>query len=509
MITEGNMARLMPPWADALSDQQRWDVAYYLYTLGTPPEVIDEGRTLYETYLASLYGSDGSQIGFDDLSTVAEYSPQQIYDQFVAGAEVELTDDQRWAVVAYMQTFGYEASLEAVAQRPSETSATVEPPAEDTEDPSEPPTAAEPAPSPEAGVVQGALIPGTPGMQVPAGLEVRLRGLMVDSTNQVVEFLSQATPTDSEGRFRFEGLPFDLEQAAYVAEVLYQGALFSAGQVIDPANPSMDLPLTIYQTITNPSVVQVDAMHLVFSQHPNALLVIQVVVFSNLSDSAFVTENPISGGQRGSVAISLPPDAYNVTFEEGQLGGRFVPLADKIYDTDPLLPGQRSHSIVVTYFLPFDGPRDVEIPILYQTRQVTLLADESERIRSAQLNSAGTEVIQNTAYNKYLSTALAAGDILKLRVSAGGASGRLAPILLASAAGVLLVGGGVYWIVQRRTSGPAPRVVGLTPRQEALAREIVQLDEAFEAGRINRFEYEARRADLKATLAEEMESRDE
>ena len=245
-------------------------------------------------------------------------------------------------------------------------------------------------------------------------------------------------------------------------------------------------------------------MHLIIRAHPDALLVTQLYVFSNASNRLYVSEEPVSGGRRGSVAISLPPDAYGTTFEEGQIGGRFIPVGDRIYDTDQLLPGNRTQAIIVNYFLPYDGPREVAIPILYRTSQVTVLAQEGQRIRSEQLNDAGTEVIDQTAYVKYLGSDFAPGETLAFRLQPSSGASRALPVILLTAVGALIIGGVVYWVAQQRGLIPEPVEAKLSPREEGLIREIVQLDEAFEAGRINRFEYEARRADLKATLIEEM-----
>src|SRR5689334_12026152 len=33
MITSGNLEKLMPPWKDALTVQERWDVAMFVYTM--------------------------------------------------------------------------------------------------------------------------------------------------------------------------------------------------------------------------------------------------------------------------------------------------------------------------------------------------------------------------------------------------------------------------------------------------------------------------------------------
>src|SRR5512137_2323408 len=47
-VTQGNLDRFMPPFVGALSDQQRWDVVAYAFTLHTTPQEIAEGQQLFE-----------------------------------------------------------------------------------------------------------------------------------------------------------------------------------------------------------------------------------------------------------------------------------------------------------------------------------------------------------------------------------------------------------------------------------------------------------------------------
>jgi mono/diheme cytochrome c family protein len=518
-ITDGNMAAMMPPWGQALGDAERWDVAYYLYTFSMPPEVLAEGQALYEQHFADEYGPNGEAIGLDELGAVSALSQRDIVDEFLADSGVDLTEDQQWAVAAYMQTFGYDPSLssaasldapdlgdegEAAAEEP--VAGAEEAPAAGTEEA----PAGEEAPAEEAtpgvGVVRGEVVAATPDVSLPADMEINLRGVAVDENNQVVEFLTQTGTVGADGTFAFEDLPFDMDRAAYVVEVVYDGVTFSNGQIIDPASPEMDLPLTVYGNTTDPGVVTVDAMHLIIAEYPDALLVTQLYVFSNASDRIYVTETPVTGGRRGSVSVAVPPDAYGLTFEEGQLGGRYIPVGDRIYDTDQMLPGARSHAIVMNYFLPYEDSRDIELPLYFDTSQVTVLVQEGQRIRSDQLNEAGTEVIDQNAYANYLGQNFSAGDTLSLHVSVGRSVGRIVPIVLLAAAGALLVGGAAYWFFQQRAALSAPAAAGLTPQQETLIREIARLDEAYEAGRVDRFTYETRRADLKADLAAGLEN---
>lgn len=509
IITDGTLSAggLMPPWEQALTSAERWDVTYYLYSFSTPQDMLDEGRAVYAERCAACHGGNGEQNGLTDLAAMSALSLQDIYDRYITAGDDgihvfgdQLSEDQRWAVAAYVRTFSYDASLTTSAQ--AEAPAAPEAAGGETA----PPAGGEAEPAiPEAGVVWGMVSNGTAGAELPAGLEVKLSGLRLDESGNIVEFMTTSAPVAADGSFRFTNLPMDNPDSAYVVSVVYNGVEFANGVRVDPAVPSVDLPITIYEPTTDPSVVTVDAMHFVIRDHPDALLIVQLYVFSNSSDRVFVSPDPISGGRRGGVAIALPEGAYGVQFEEGELGGRFVLAGDLIYDLQQMTPGDRSHTVIVSYFLPADGPSEISLPILYQTRQVNVLAPEGRRISSSQLNPAGTEVVSGAAYSKYLGQNLPPGSDLTFTVRPAVSTRTTLQIVLGVALGVVVIGGAVLLIVQRRRWS-APEVEGgLQPEVEALIRQIAELDETFEAGKLNRFEYEARRAELKATLAEKME----
>jgi mono/diheme cytochrome c family protein len=509
IITDGNLPALMPPWNDALTDAQRWDVAYYLYSFSAGPDVLAEGETLYDENFADTFGPHGEALGLDDPATAAQLSPQAIVEEYLAGSGVDLTEDQQWAVAAYMQTFGYNPFLdvqvaeEAASKLEGEAGSEATPPAE--ENAGEPPAEASPEESTGAGFVAGQIVNGSPGGDVPADLTIQLSGITLDDTGQIVEFLTRTASPDQEGAYRFDDLDFNLDQSAYVVSVVYDGVEFTNGAMIEPGSSSLDLPITIYEHTSDPSVISVDALHFVVTEHPDALVVLQVYVFSNHSDKAFVSPEPVSGGRRGSVNFTLPLDAYNVSFQDGQLGGRYVVVGDMIYDTEQVLPGSGSHTIIATYFVPFNGGEDIQVPIFYPTDQVNVLVYEDAHVRSDVLSPAGVQVVDNQAYNKYLAQGLSAGDTLSFHVQGGGLSGNLVPILVAAGgalAVLVAVGAGFASYLRRgdRSEVAAPATT-FTAEQESLIRQIADLDDSFEAGRVNRLEYEALRAELKARLA--------
>ncbi len=517
VISDGtaSMGGLMPPWRESLTDAERWDVAAYLYTFSAPEDLLVEGEVLYQANCAECHGEAGELEGLDDFAGLATLSREAIYRDYVASQSDEihtfpaLSEDEGLAIALHVQRFGFDAALPAAAEEAvieEEAPPEEEPEVEAAEAEEMAKEAAEEATQAEpTGVVTGRVTNASAGAEVPAGLEVGLHGITLDASGEVVDFLTQTAATGNDGVFRFEGLPLDVDNAAYVVRVIYDGVEFHNGARIDPDNPVLDLPVTIYETTTDPDVITVEVMHVFMREHPDALLVMQIFVYSNSSDRVFVSREPVSGGRRGSVAVQLPPGALSVTFEDDRQGSRFVQVGDRIYDMDIMPPGEGVHSIIVSYFLDYDGTREVALPVTYTTRQVNMLVQEGQRVRTDRLSPAGVEVFEGQAYGRFVGQDLAAGDVLALKVRSTALGRSTISVVIGAALAALVIVGVIAWFVRGRAWGRVPAAAGLTPDQEALVRQIVELDGAFEAGRVDRFEYEARRADLKAALAEGME----
>ena len=47
VLTLGRLARYMPPFANTLTPQQRWDVLAYVYGLGMNSDLLDSGSQVY------------------------------------------------------------------------------------------------------------------------------------------------------------------------------------------------------------------------------------------------------------------------------------------------------------------------------------------------------------------------------------------------------------------------------------------------------------------------------
>lgn len=504
-----NSGGFMPPWQGTLTDSERWDVTYFLYSLSTTPDQLEQGKQIFADSCAECHGEDGSQDDIlTDIGRIAKLSPADIATLLQGGDPnhqfADLGEDDLWAVTMFSRTFAYDPTLNQVAEQGGNDNVAPEPTSDNVNSNGNDNTQV--AEAPGVTMVKGLVMTGD-GKPVPAGTEVKIEGVTLDAAGSVTTFAEKTTTTDENGSYRFEGLSTEQTTGAYLVSATYQGVEFTNGAMIDPNTPVLDLPITVYEVTNDESVISLDAAHVVISQHPDSLLVVEVLVFNNSSDKVYQGAEAVAGGQHGSVSISLPPDAESVTFDEGTLGGRFVESGGKIYDTEQVLPGERSHSIIVQYILPMKGTREISLPMPYGANQVTVLGQGEATIRSSQLTAAGTAQISGQSYDQYTGQPIPKGGTLTITVAPPGLGSTLSGLalpLLVGIAALLVVGGGTFWVIRRRVEGEdlTPALAALTSEEQALIRQIADLDDAYDAGTVNRLEYEARRAELKARVAE-------
>ncbi|MBI4771076.1 MAG: c-type cytochrome [Chloroflexi bacterium] len=123
-VTQGNLDKFMPPFVEALSDAQRWDAVFYLFTLSASPGQAEQGRALYDANCAGCHGPQGAgdgpeaSAGMPDLTGQALMAAKSEADLFEAisssqahaasGFGASLSEDQRWTLASFLRTFTFD-----------------------------------------------------------------------------------------------------------------------------------------------------------------------------------------------------------------------------------------------------------------------------------------------------------------------------------------------------------------------------------------------------------------
>ncbi len=489
-ITNGRLEQLMPPWADALSEQERWDVALYTYTLHYQPEQISAGQAL----TAELNIPP-------DWQTLTQTSDAALYEQIAAQA-ADLSDDQIWNAVAAART----ASLQNVDSIGQE----IMPPPQTTEE------AAAPAAPIEGvtGTVTGTISNGTAGGSVPPGMEITL--FATDNQNPPQRYETMA---DTSGAFRFDEVLLRPDQA-YVAVTAYQERTFTSN-LERGETAALDLPIMLYEATDDPAAVTISSIGTQITAVGDGLQVLQLITFTNTTDRMFSSAETIRGDQFASVVISLPPGAVVLGFP-GESEQRYVVTEDQstILDTAPVLPGS-DHIIQFIYFLPYTDGAIIEQPLNYAFEGPfrLLLLPQTVTVVSEELAPLGPQTIGDTVYSGYGGTLrLQSGESIRYELRGTGAtsitefeapvvsSNNLVTVIIVVLIGQAILIGGLYFFYRRRKNRqPAASVKNTDRLIDALAQQIAELDEAHDRGEINHDVYQRRRQQLKARLAELMD----
>jgi len=497
VVTQGRMDRFMPPFS-SLSDEQRWDVVAYALSLSTSNDQLAQGEGLYDEACAECHGPRGSggQAGVDltapdfyageSLSAMAATIEQGGTGMPAFGDRFD--EGQRLALAAYVRSLAFRSG-------PSS------PPAEATPAEGESlPATAEPAA--QLGTIEGQLSNGTPGGAAPGALDVTVVGF--DNDQPV---FSQDVTADASGHFSVENVEI-VPGRIFGAIAEYNGVPYysSAGHLLE-AEPTLSLPITVYETTADTSTVRVDRLHLIFDFTVEGQVeVSQLWLISNSGDRTVVG----AGGQN-DIPVELPEGAANLRFADPSADALYTPTATGFVMHEPVRPDD-ALEMIFSFTLPYTRSLDYEQAMTLPVGAVVVLADQSApAISGDELTLTGEQPMGDIVLQTYQRPGLEQGAVLKLKLSgkAAGGSGSTSSNLViglgALALALVVVGLGLRQL--RRGEQPAAADApdaGRDMDHDQLVRAIAALDAAYDAGELKKKEYEARRAALKDELRQRM-----
>jgi len=521
-VTRGNLERFMPPFP-SLSDRQRWDVVAFAYTLSISPSTLERGAELYQANCAACHGDQGRGDGPQavDLSTPSTNLADQafmvdktsiaLFQSITSGVPPDmpafgeqLSEDERWVLADYLRTLAFVPSGKPIA---AETPAGLEdtPAAMETAAPTA--TAAI-----EAGTVTGNVTNGSGG-ELPEDLVVKLHGY--DNMQAVI---TDTTTVQPDGSFIFQGVDMPADRV-FLVTVEYDNTTYGSDiGVVPPDVHTIDLPVTVFESTTDPNIITVDRLHLFFEfLDTDTVRVVELYIMSNPTNRTLVPTGP---GQP-TVRFKLPIGSTNLAFEDGVLGGRYVPTPDGFGDTIAVRPGSGNYQVLFTFEMPYDRKLDIVQQVTIPVEAVVILVPEDGlKIRSDMLQDGGVRDVQGTQYHMYNADSLAPGEELRLTIT-GRAS--LAPWLTGTSSTSMAIGLGVFgfallalgvFLIRRarsRAGGSEEPVSGAAAASSAsqedidtLMDAILALDDQYQNGQLPEEAYRQRRTELRGHLKELM-----
>lgn len=517
MVSKGNLERFMPPFEGSLSDRQRWDVVAYVFTLGVSETMLKQGQELYQAQCQSCHGEKGRGDGpqaaalerrvpnWRDPTRLVQWSNQQLWEVISNGAEPDmpafqdnLDEAQRWALAAYVRQLSFENSaVEGPAQSPGGR-----------------PESGENAAGNGRVSFSGSVTNGSGG-SLPAGLKVTLRGF--DGMQPVY---TQEAAVQPDGSYTIPEVEL-VEGRVYFATVESGGVLFNSEVLrasdLRPGDEA-SLPLTIYDTSSDPSPLTAERVHIFFEfDKPNWLQVVELYILSNPTRQVIV---PAAPGQP-IFEIDLPTGYTNLQFEDGTLGERFVQTAGGFGDTRAILPDPAQHQILFAYELPYQRKLDLSLrmPLPAQAVVIAIPAD-GVRLQGSQLRDSGQRSVQGIKLQFYAASELKKGSSLDLSISGKprlpgdtGGAGSLGGLFLGLGAFILaaaFAGWRYYqhWQQARRPAWHQAAPPDSSESVDALLDAIVALDDLYRAGTLPADVYPERRAELLSRLRAALDRRD-
>ncbi len=471
-ITNGRIERLMPPWREALTEQERWDVALYTYALRYPADGRDTGSSLLTAQGITIAQPEARWFGLTDRDMVSRLG--------------RFNADEQLVVAAYLRSLGVANWLPR-----NETANLV-------------------TPTP-AGTLQisGQVTNGTTLSQAPADLETTLYVVSDRETRRLA-----ATVTDAQGAFTFSGLTLSPEQRYWIT-VSYQGRLFASAMMNDPSQPA---GVVIYEITSDPQVITLTGVIYEINLSDSELIVTQLMTLRNDSDSAYSTDKPLEGDRYASIEIPIPTNARVISFDSSDARFGFDESTRAVVDTAAVLPGQ-DHLIQIAYALPYTGQVDFEQTLGYGADgPVRILIPDGSGLSftSSDLPALGQQAISNQVYQGYGRT-LNQTSTTSIRFSISGGlantstAGNLIPadrllILLMIVLACIIIGVAAFF----RFRSPQRTAESVSDKQadillDGLIRQIAELDEQHKQGEIGQATYERRRAKFKSRLTDMMD----
>jgi 5-hydroxyisourate hydrolase-like protein (transthyretin family) len=367
------------------------------------------------------------------------------------------------------------------------------------------------------GIIEGQVMNGTadaPPESV-VGLEVALYQVIDESSELLTTAIS-----DSEGRFRFEGLPTD-EDIVYVFELEYQGIVYGAESSFPAGDTILHVVATIYETTSNDDSIAVDRHHLIVDFASDMVILRELYIFDNISDRIYV------GEEGATLRFSLPDGATDLTFGDAEIAADMIKTDEGFASIRRVPPGQTQ--ILYSYSVPYDGTElTLRRTILYPTASLDLLvANVGVQAETAQLAYDGLTATGDDSYLHFGGTDLPADTTMELRLS-GAPQGAAVPALpgsslivaLRQAAPAIAVGlailGALLPLVQLRvrkgraaipaegtrpdSEEPARKDAELGAEQDELLHLMADLDDAYAEGLLKEQAYRQLRDKMKKRL---------
>ena len=483
-ITNGNLEFLMPPWKNALSTQERWDVAFYTYTLGYDADMLTLGEQIW-TNKCDGCASVNELVDLESAVTISDLAFGNQIDRNDFNST--LSTDEIYAVVAYARSLSVENS-DSIASIPQSI-----PVSED--------------PTIEQGKFTGIVKQGTAGSTVPPDTIVQMQYGNTRNGFKLVE-----TTINDDFTFTFEDIPLTTT-FTYSVGAVYRDRLYTSTIVEGhPEATDYHQTITVYDLTDDVFVLSISKIDMYIDpinvpELGSGLRVTEVIYYNNSSDRMYTTGQPIGDGREATLLIQVPVGSI-ITSGEGN--GRYITVQelDSVIDTYPVRPGE-NHNIFIEYFVPYEDGAIIDQPFnnvikgdvnITLSNDLTIVSenfsksDESDPSKKLNIYTGALDIDTDPALvfeiigNPFITTSEDESIVT---------SATLFPILIGGGVLVVILIFMIITVASRRNDG--------RHNVDALIKQIAELDAMHDRGQINHDVYQRQRQELKLALTNLMQ----
>lgn len=354
--------------------------------------------------------------------------------------------------------------------------------------------------------VSGEIMNGTPGGTVPGDLAVTLHIF-----SEMEEINTYTTTVTGGQSFHFDAVTLEEGNTA-VARTAYDGVTYvSEFATIEETEEDVSLPLTIYETTTDPANVDIFQLHVFVNRVSEQIQLGAYAVIGNTGSRTYVgsrasTSDGATESAQRTWSVELPDGAENLQFEGGELGGRFISLEGGFADTRPIPPGNAGVETSFTYELPFQEGIEIRQSFDVPVRSAVLVLPEGDwALEGASISSQGTLETQMGTALSYSAGPLEADEPLAFTLvprtletsrPPDGSGGASENGLVVGLGALVIAGVAITWMWRSPSTSPMP--VEVQSEIEAIAA----LDRDFENGKLPEASYRKKRRRLRDQVRE-------
>ncbi len=220
------------------------------------------------------------------------------------------------------------------------------------------------------GSVSGTVTIGTGGLVLPSDAQISLH--IVDAISQTETI--QTTTISTENRYLFQDVPIT-DGDFYFVLMSVNGRNFASNPVEgDIRFPNLDLPITVYDVITDPSVIIIENMVVQIRPTQGVLGFTQVVQVRNQSNRLYIGGIPTVNDLTATFELTLPVGAL-VTETLVMLNNEIAPMRPssfvvdnstfKVQYTEAIFP-DLDYLFVINYLMPYEQDAVMEFPVWHR-----------------------------------------------------------------------------------------------------------------------------------------------